>query len=75
MSEDVSATGRASADEPAALTVSATLRNLFAKRAQFRLATTLLVVALLIDVAYKIILPQQLKVRHGAADAGVPVVS
>jgi hypothetical protein len=51
------------------------LHNLFAKLAQFRLATILLVVALLIDVAYETILPQQLKVRHGAADAGVPVVS
>jgi ATP-binding cassette subfamily B protein len=61
MSEDPPAAGRASADEAVALTVSATLRHLFAKLAQFRLATTLLVVALLIDVAYETLLPLSLK--------------
>ena len=61
MSEDPSAAERASVKESTALTVGATLRNLFGKLAQFRLATTLLVVALLIDVSYETLLPLCLK--------------
>ncbi len=61
MSEHRSTAKRASAEQPATLTVGATLHNLFAKLAQFRLATTLLVLALLIDVAYETILPLSLK--------------
>ncbi len=61
MSKDVSPAEPANAEQTTALTVGETLRNLFHKLAQFRLATTLLVVALLIDVAYETILPLSLK--------------
>jgi len=61
MSGETTTAQRGSAEEPSALTVGATLRNLFVKLAQFRLATTLLAVALLIDVAYETILPLSLK--------------
>ena len=61
MSQDPSAEERASAKESGSLTVGATIRNLFLKLAQFRLATTLLVAALLIDVAYETIVPLCLK--------------
>jgi ATP-binding cassette subfamily B protein len=61
MSEDPSAEDRASAKEPGSLTVGATLHNLFLKLAQFRLASSLLLVAMLIDIAYETLVPLCLK--------------
>jgi ATP-binding cassette subfamily B protein len=61
MSQDPSADEHASANHAGALTVGATLRNLFAKLAQFRLASSLLLVALIIDIAYDALVPLCLK--------------
>jgi len=61
MSQDPTAAERASAKESGPLTVGATIRNLFLKLAQFRLATTLLVLALIIDIAYDALVPLCLK--------------